>query len=611
MRKRKYLRHLIVVLTILLIVPTVTIFDLLWMRSDLELESANRAYYEQMIDSYVTSFDDTIVDLNYFAARISSDSKLHNNIFWTGVESLRENYHGLYEAVLELNDRYKLSDVPNWGIYLYDIDKILKPGSTLSSEQFIFHMQNVYGENPELYSFLSPDSYQLSKNLFCSYYSTQKNDGYLLIGYCIKLGRENDPALVYFKISPKDMEESLVILENEKIEFYLIDDSTMNVSLAWGGNAGDNIDELFGDDIKYDAVDEEKIYHKKCRYAAYSILAYVSEGTLQDSIVRYSEEMRIILAIAIVFFISTCAAVLYITYRPILKLTDELEYTEGGEFELIRNVLDTRQSKILEQEMLILDLLLNNLLNGIHVPAERLAQLGLDNTFKYHCVYLLEGRILSNAEEELLIRNVMRLYHARLFVTDLQGEKQSVFIACMTHDNHAEIGDYLSEWSRKQHSDNCHLRIGCLVDNLDAIQSSYLHCVNQQKIKIAQDKRIALAEENEKTQLQMRDDIIAYLNEHFTDANLSQVQIADYFHVSNYTLSRLFKKYIGIGFAEFLSAKRVEYAKELLLTTDMTINDISSSAGFASRAYFSRSFKMYVGMSPTEYRQLSAQDPKE
>lgn len=79
--------------------------------------------------------------------------------------------------------------------------------------------------------------------------------------------------------------------------------------------------------------------------------------------------------------------------------------------------------------------------------------------------------------------------------------------------------------------------------------------------------------------------------------------MADAFQISSYTLSRMFKSQVGIGFTEYVNAKRLDYAKELLLTTSYSIREISILSGFGNDNYFSRIFKASTGVSPTRFRE--------
>lgn len=53
---------------------------------------------------------------------------------------------------------------------------------------------------------------------------------------------------------------------------------------------------------------------------------------------------------------------------------------------------------------------------------------------------------------------------------------------------------------------------------------------------------------------------------------------------------------------EYIKRRRIEKSKEYLLTTTLSIEDISEHVGFSSGAYFSNVFKEFEGISPLKYR---------
>ena len=69
-------------------------------------------------------------------------------------------------------------------------------------------------------------------------------------------------------------------------------------------------------------------------------------------------------------------------------------------------------------------------------------------------------------------------------------------------------------------------------------------------------------------------------------------------------LSTLFKSNMGINFKEYLQRFRVDKAKHLLVSTDMKVAMIASDVGYSDIKFFSKIFKNYEGMTPTEYRRL-------
>ena len=72
---------------------------------------------------------------------------------------------------------------------------------------------------------------------------------------------------------------------------------------------------------------------------------------------------------------------------------------------------------------------------------------------------------------------------------------------------------------------------------------------------------------------------------------------------SKFHFTRIFQRVTGISPGRFLSALRLQEAKRLLLTSSMTVADISHVVGYNSIGTFSSRFRASVGVSPTEYRQ--------
>ena len=60
---------------------------------------------------------------------------------------------------------------------------------------------------------------------------------------------------------------------------------------------------------------------------------------------------------------------------------------------------------------------------------------------------------------------------------------------------------------------------------------------------------------------------------------------------------------MGMTPMQYITSIRMTKAKELLETTDLTINEIGDLIGYQNALYFSRIFKKTVGTAPTAYRQ--------
>lgn len=71
--------------------------------------------------------------------------------------------------------------------------------------------------------------------------------------------------------------------------------------------------------------------------------------------------------------------------------------------------------------------------------------------------------------------------------------------------------------------------------------------------------------------------------------------------ISSYYFSRIFKKYEGVNYIQYLTKIRMEKAKELILRNKLSIKEIAIEVGYIDQNYFSRAFKKYTKLSPKEY----------
>lgn len=95
---------------------------------------------------------------------------------------------------------------------------------------------------------------------------------------------------------------------------------------------------------------------------------------------------------------------------------------------------------------------------------------------------------------------------------------------------------------------------------------------------------------------------IAYIKENFNDPSLRIDTLCEMFFISPSQLRRSIWEYRHMSPMDFLHQMRINHAKSMLMNTDQPIKNVAEQSGFTNIQYFSRLFKMTVGISPTEYR---------
>lgn len=132
--------------------------------------------------------------------------------------------------------------------------------------------------------------------------------------------------------------------------------------------------------------------------------------------------------------------------------------------------------------------------------------------------------------------------------------------------------------------------------------------------------RSCSSEENSEVILKNTRQLISFYEHEVTDKTISPSQIrqlietscydpdfsiaimANQFQISIAYMSYLVKMKLNMNFSEYLWNLRLEKAKELLLSTDMSIDEISLTVGYLNTSSFRRKFKSETGLTPTQFR---------
>ncbi len=107
--------------------------------------------------------------------------------------------------------------------------------------------------------------------------------------------------------------------------------------------------------------------------------------------------------------------------------------------------------------------------------------------------------------------------------------------------------------------------------------------------------------DNQKTDNEIVEEMLEYIHLNYSK-DISQLEIAEKFNISQCYASTLFKKYTGSNFKYYLNEYRVKKAKEILLSQkDVKIKELASKVGCNSVSSFIRLFKRHEGISPGKY----------
>lgn len=88
-------------------------------------------------------------------------------------------------------------------------------------------------------------------------------------------------------------------------------------------------------------------------------------------------------------------------------------------------------------------------------------------------------------------------------------------------------------------------------------------------------------------------------------SKLKTEDVAAHVHLSTKQLNRIFLKYGDTSAFDYISEKKHLAAKELLLNTDLSLQEVSEKLGFADEFYFNRYFTQKTGITPRKFRKIN------
>jgi AraC family transcriptional regulator len=96
--------------------------------------------------------------------------------------------------------------------------------------------------------------------------------------------------------------------------------------------------------------------------------------------------------------------------------------------------------------------------------------------------------------------------------------------------------------------------------------------------------------------------VVEYIEEHLAE-DLSLIALAEIVDLSVYHFARVFKRSLGAPPHRYLMDRRMDRARSLLRRPTLSVTQIGIQIGFRETSSFTKAFRKFTGLTPTEYRQ--------
>lgn len=96
--------------------------------------------------------------------------------------------------------------------------------------------------------------------------------------------------------------------------------------------------------------------------------------------------------------------------------------------------------------------------------------------------------------------------------------------------------------------------------------------------------------------------VLNYINKHICDSYIDLRELSAKFGFSQDYFRHKFSKEIGVAPKKYISALKIKLAKDLLLNSELAVNQVAYNIGFCDYNYFTRFFKKETGYAPLQFR---------
>lgn len=197
-----------------------------------------------------------------------------------------------------------------------------------------------------------------------------------------------------------------------------------------------------------------------------------------------------------------------------------------------------------------------------------------------------------------------KIAHATLESVQLIDDKvsqQVYFCHSLKNGEHWEetIQKLKHHYSRKECQATFHISL--LADDLNQLITIYKQANSASQLYKTSENITIFQYHDDQYTLDF-EKVIQYIQQHYQEA-ISQTELAAKLNMSNSYFSKLFKQHTGINFVDYLTLKRMEVAKELLLSTTLKTYEVAAEVGYEESRYFSQLFKKTTGLTPLQFRE--------
>ena len=119
---------------------------------------------------------------------------------------------------------------------------------------------------------------------------------------------------------------------------------------------------------------------------------------------------------------------------------------------------------------------------------------------------------------------------------------------------------------------------------------------------IVQDFSTQLSAQKRKFLENASEQVLQYMKEHFTDYDMSIEKVVQFTDTNAAFVRNVIKEYCCMSYIDYLICLRIEYAKKLLISENLTVTETCQQIGYSKVSYFIKVFKAHTGVTPATFK---------
>lgn len=366
-------------------------------------------------------------------------------------------------------------------------------------------------------------------------------------------------------------------------------------------------------------TEENYLIHSLTSSSRIHVTVCAPRSQMSNIIDQLSSFFRMVSLLCIGMLTVGMAAAAFVGYQPVWKAfhkvrsTASLPYDGQNEIDYILEAFDDSvnerrriEEHLREEHQLLMERTLESLLLGKPITQAEQAMIPLASVSSF-CVVC--AQTLALPAEKLHLWDQSAIRALEIYTDGVTA------LLCPLHGDELFAREETLCWIRAHtQSDLLPLGISSIFHSADELAQAYGEAVQALRTPQVAMNRFyenlpveaeAVEEECAPAQAlsEVQKKLIQYTDEHFRNADFGVTAVAGHLEISEYMAGKLLRETYGANYSRLINERRVEYAKELLLSTDESIATVAELSGLRSSSYFIRIFRSSEGITPSAWRQ--------